>query len=75
MPSTNEISAEEGAHPSSSRSSDATNGNWIAPTSMNEISPAVRRRLPDERYSLTHHFSIGGQEGYLTVGLYEDGSP
>lgn len=37
--------------------------------------PAVRRRLPDERRSLTHHFSIGGQEGYVTVGLYEDGVP
>jgi len=36
--------------------------------------PAVRR-LPDERHSLTHHFSIGGQEGYVTVGLYEDGTP
>ena len=37
--------------------------------------PAVRRRLRDERHSLTHHFSIGGQEGYVTVGLYEDGMP
>ena len=37
--------------------------------------PAIRRRLPDERHSLTHHFSIGGQEGYVTVGLYEDGTP
>ena len=37
--------------------------------------PAIRRRLPDERHSLTHHFSIGGLEGYVTVGLYEDGSP
>lgn len=36
---------------------------------------AVRRRLPDERHSLTHHFSIGGQEGYVTIGLYEDGMP
>lgn len=33
-----------------------------------------RRRLPDERRALTHHFSIGGHEGYLTVGLYEDGT-
>ena len=33
----------------------------------------IRRRLPDERRSLTHHFSVGGQEGYVTVGLYEDG--
>jgi ribonucleoside-diphosphate reductase alpha chain len=36
---------------------------------------AARRRLPDERRSLTHHFSVGGQEGYVTVGLYEDGLP
>ncbi len=36
---------------------------------------AVRRRLPDERRAITHHFSIAGQEGYLTVGVYEDGSP
>ena len=36
---------------------------------------AVRRRLPDERKALTHKFSIGGHEGYLTVGMYEDGQP
>lgn len=35
----------------------------------------LRRRLPDERRSITHKFSIAGHEGYLTVGLYEDGSP
>jgi ribonucleoside-diphosphate reductase alpha chain len=35
----------------------------------------VRRKLPDERQSITHKFSIGGHEGYLTVGLYDDGSP
>ena len=34
-----------------------------------------RRRLPDERRAVTHHFSVGGQEGYVTVGLYEDGRP
>ncbi|MGA2000198.1 MAG: hypothetical protein ABSG52_09405 [Terriglobales bacterium] len=36
---------------------------------------AVRRRLPDERRAITHHFSIAGQEGYLTVGVYDDGLP
>jgi ribonucleoside-diphosphate reductase alpha chain len=36
---------------------------------------AVRYKLPDERRSLTHKFSIAGHEGYITVGLYEDGSP
>ncbi len=34
-----------------------------------------RRRLPDTRQSLTHKFSVTGHEGYLTVGLYEDGQP
>ena len=38
-------------------------------------STPYRRRLPDERQSLTHKFSIAGHEGYLHVGLYEDGSP
>jgi len=36
---------------------------------------AVRRKLPDERESITHKFSIGGHEGYITVGKYEDGAP
>jgi ribonucleoside-diphosphate reductase alpha chain len=35
----------------------------------------VRRRLPDERHSLTHKFDIAGHEGYITVGLFEDGQP
>ena len=35
----------------------------------------IRRKLPDERQSVTHKFSIGGHEGYITVGLYEDGTP
>jgi ribonucleoside-diphosphate reductase alpha chain len=35
----------------------------------------VRRRLPDERHSLTHKFDIQGHEGYVTVGLYDDGTP
>ena len=35
----------------------------------------VRRRLPNERPSITHRFTVGGFEGYLTVGLYEDKTP
>ena len=35
----------------------------------------IRRKLDDERQALTHKFSIAGHEGYLTIGLYEDGSP
>lgn len=36
---------------------------------------ANRHRLTDERAAITHHFSIGGHEGYLTVGLYPNGQP
>lgn len=39
------------------------------------VTQPFRRKLPDERRALTHHFSVGGQEGYLTVGLYADGVP
>jgi ribonucleoside-diphosphate reductase alpha chain len=36
---------------------------------------AVRYKLPPERHSFTHKFSVGGHDGYITVGLYEDGQP
>ncbi len=36
---------------------------------------SLRRRLPDERKSITHKFSVGGHEGYITAGLYDDGTP
>lgn len=38
-------------------------------------SKPYRRRLPAERPSITHKFSIAGHEGYITVGMYEDGMP
>jgi len=34
-----------------------------------------RRKLPSERQSITHKFSVGGHEGYITVGMYEDHTP
>ncbi len=34
-----------------------------------------RRRLPATRQSITHKFSVGGHEGYITVGMFEDGAP
>ncbi|HEY2431206.1 MAG TPA: vitamin B12-dependent ribonucleotide reductase [Vicinamibacterales bacterium] len=34
-----------------------------------------RHKLPDERHAFTHKFDIAGHEGYITVGLYEDGMP
>ena len=36
--------------------------------------PPKRRRMPRERQSITHKFSIGGHEGYITAGMYEDGT-
>jgi ribonucleoside-diphosphate reductase alpha chain len=35
----------------------------------------VRRPLPDERQAITHKFSVAGHKGYVTVGMYEDGTP
>ncbi len=35
----------------------------------------LRRRLPDTRNAITHKFDVAGHEGYITVGLYDDGSP
>jgi len=43
---------------------------------LSELSvPTQRKRLPDTRRSITHKFNISGHEGYLIVGLYEDGKP
>jgi ribonucleoside-diphosphate reductase alpha chain len=36
--------------------------------------PPKRRRMPRERQSITHKFSLGGHEGYITAGMYEDGT-
>jgi ribonucleoside-diphosphate reductase alpha chain len=35
----------------------------------------IRRKLPDERASITHKFDIQGHEGYITVGMFQDGTP
>ena len=39
-----------------------------------EVAGPRRRRMPRERQSITHKFSIGGHEGYITAGMYEDGT-
>jgi ribonucleoside-diphosphate reductase alpha chain len=40
-----------------------------------DVPRPLRRKLPDERRAITHKFSIAGHEGYITVGMYEDGKP
>jgi ribonucleoside-diphosphate reductase alpha chain len=46
-----------------------------APQQQELFVGAHRRKLPNTRDSKTHKFSIGGHEGYITVGMYEDGAP
>jgi len=46
-----------------------------APAQQDLFQYAQRRKLPNERDSITHKFNIGGHEGYITVGMYEDRTP
>ncbi len=46
-----------------------------APEQRELFARMQREKLPTERSSVTHKFSIGGHEGYITVGMYEDGRP
>jgi len=46
-----------------------------APLQQDLFPGTKRRKLPAERNSITHKFSVGGHEGYLTVGKYDDGNP
>jgi ribonucleoside-diphosphate reductase alpha chain len=39
------------------------------------VAGPIRRKLPDERQAITHKFDIAGHEGYITVGLFENGQP
>ncbi len=61
-----------------SKSDDAVKGHKggssPAPPAVQASAPR-RRKLPDERQALTHKFSVAGHEGYVTVGLYDDGTP
>lgn len=40
-----------------------------------QVNQPLRRRLPETRTAITHKFDVAGHEGYLTVGLFEDGQP
>jgi ribonucleoside-diphosphate reductase alpha chain len=44
-------------------------------TLRSRLNQPVRHRMPDTRNSMTHRFEIAGHEGYITVGLYDDGQP
>ena len=63
------------SQPLNTKKSDAAEKPQVVAAQASADFRVVRRRLPDERKALTHKFSIGGHEGYLTVGMYEDGQP
>ncbi len=46
----------------------------VAPVTEHANAPR-RRRLPDERRAINHKFVVGGHKGFITVGLYDDGTP
>jgi ribonucleoside-diphosphate reductase alpha chain len=47
----------------------------LAQAAAQLVTQPVRRKLPDERKAITHKFDIAGHEGYITVGVYDDGQP
>src|ERR1051325_1769282 len=56
-------------------SKDKTPAEVAEQTARQMVSSPVRRKLPDERQAITHKFDIAGHEGYITVGLFENGMP
>jgi ribonucleoside-diphosphate reductase alpha chain len=56
-------------------SKDKTPAEIAQQTAAQMVTRPVRRKLPDERQAITHKFDIQGHEGYITVGLFEDGQP
>jgi len=60
------------SQPLNTKADDAKEETVVAKSEKKRV---LRRKLPDERTSITHKFSVGGHEGYITVGCYEDGKP
>src|SRR5207342_3408121 len=56
-------------------SRDKTAAQLVAEAAGTLARTPVRRKLPDERQAITHKFDIQGHEGYITVGLFENGQP
>ncbi len=56
-------------------SKDKTAAELAAAAASALVTSPVRRKLPDERRAITHKFDIAGHEGYITVGLFDDGQP
>lgn len=72
---TKKDTTEKRAAGSGQQAADATQGASAVVEKVIVKEVARRRKLPDERMSITHKFSVAGHEGYLHVGMYEDGAP
>jgi len=57
------------------KAAEAVTAAVVEPMQRELFARAQREKMPAERASVTHKFSVGGHEGYITVGLYEDGRP
>jgi len=57
------------------RAADAVRAAQVTAAAHGDEFHTRRRKLPDERNSITHKFDIAGHEGYITVGKFDDGSP
>ncbi len=77
-PTLREFIGDDSKTPGSPGVDDGTKLMEEAPRSASDLlgPPAANRQcLPDERPAITHHFTVGGHEGYLTVGFYPNGQP
>src|ERR1700687_5626217 len=69
------LASPSGASPAQIEKEEKRRANAEAPEQRDLFARAQRRKLPDERKSITHKFSIGGHEGYIIVGMYDEGTP
>jgi ribonucleoside-diphosphate reductase alpha chain len=77
MPAGNssDLTPSPGTSPAQSENEEKKPVSAEAPEQRDLFARAQRRKLPDERKSITHKFSVGGNEGYIIVGMYEEGVP
>jgi len=76
---TSDAKSKKGELPVAAEATAAVAAALVVPSGLDQdkMAPprAIRHRLPEERASVTHKFSISGHEGYITVGMYPNGQP
>src|SRR5260370_3558485 len=69
------LASPPGASPAHGEKEEKKPVSTEAPEQRDLFARAQRRKLPDERKSITHKYSGGGHERYIIVGMYEEGTP